>query len=288
MTLSRDTNTNLETDEARPALSQGCCESKNIVAREYFPVKLHFVLEEVEKEGLSSVISWQPHGRCFLVREQERFVQEMLPLWFRQTRYASFQRQLNLYGFKRLTTGKYIPQNLKILPMRVLNQNSLIIGRDKGAYYHPCFLRGKRHLAYQITRAKIKGTTIPKVSLGDEPNFYREPYLPTDEVETSLPSSPDPEVSLLDISKLRCQLLGQSRAEQLLLQALPGYSVTQLPSLQLPFFNSNLQFILDASKRDIEKNFLVAGLSNGTSLLSRDTLTVMSAMDTSTGYLKRI
>ena len=28
-----------------------------------FPVKLHYVLEEVKKDGLDDIVSWQPHGR---------------------------------------------------------------------------------------------------------------------------------------------------------------------------------------------------------------------------------
>jgi len=28
-----------------------------------FPARLHYMLEELEKDGLSHVVSWQPHGR---------------------------------------------------------------------------------------------------------------------------------------------------------------------------------------------------------------------------------
>jgi hypothetical protein len=47
---------------------------------ENFPVKLHYMLTELETDGMDDIISWQPHGRCFLVRKQHQFVEEMLPL----------------------------------------------------------------------------------------------------------------------------------------------------------------------------------------------------------------
>jgi HSF-type DNA-binding len=45
-----------------------------------FPVKLHCMLSALEKEGLSHIVSWQPHGRCFLVRDHKKFVERILPL----------------------------------------------------------------------------------------------------------------------------------------------------------------------------------------------------------------
>jgi hypothetical protein len=44
-----------------------------------FPVKLHCMLEEVEKEGLASIVSWQPHGRSFVVHQPKEFVDTILP-----------------------------------------------------------------------------------------------------------------------------------------------------------------------------------------------------------------
>jgi hypothetical protein len=45
-----------------------------------FPVKLHYMLTELEIDGMDGIVSWQPHGRCFLVHKQEQFVEEVLPL----------------------------------------------------------------------------------------------------------------------------------------------------------------------------------------------------------------
>jgi HSF-type DNA-binding len=46
-----------------------------------FPVKLHFMLSELDADGLSHVISWQPHGRCFVVHKQDDFVKTVLPMY---------------------------------------------------------------------------------------------------------------------------------------------------------------------------------------------------------------
>jgi hypothetical protein len=70
--------------------------------------------------------------------------------FFSQTKYPSFQRQLNLYGFARFSHGK-----------------------DKGAYFHHCFVRGKRPLVRGMVRRKIKGTKVRRtMSPSEEPNFY--------------------------------------------------------------------------------------------------------------------
>jgi len=115
-----------------------------------FPVKLHYVLNDIEKDGLADVVSWQPHGMAFVVHKKSAFVEQFLPLYFKQSKIASFQRQLNLYGFKRLT-----------------------IGPDKGGYYHPRFIRKNPDLASKIERATVKGTKVRKPATpGTEPNFY--------------------------------------------------------------------------------------------------------------------
>jgi HSF-type DNA-binding len=56
-----------------------------------FPNKLHYMLEQGLEELERDVIAWQPHGRAFLVLDQRRFVADLLPNWFRQNKYQSFQ-----------------------------------------------------------------------------------------------------------------------------------------------------------------------------------------------------
>mmetsp|Transcript_1004 Transcript_1004/g.1947 ORF Transcript_1004/g.1947 Transcript_1004/m.1947 type:complete len:444 (+) Transcript_1004:244-1575(+) len=124
-----------------------------------FPIKLHTILDQVEADGLGHIISWQPHGRCFVIHKPKEFADHIMPGYFRQTKLTSFQRQLNLYGFNRITRGD-----------------------DSGGYYHELFLRGKPFLCHRMVRTKVKGTRFKAASSPDqEPNFYLMPpvKLPT-------------------------------------------------------------------------------------------------------------
>lgn len=44
-----------------------------------FPVRLFDMLEAAHKEGLESIVSWQPHGRSFVVRKSGQFEAKLLP-----------------------------------------------------------------------------------------------------------------------------------------------------------------------------------------------------------------
>jgi hypothetical protein len=63
-----------------------------------FPLKFHRVLDEIAHEGLDSVVSWVSHGRAFKIHNPSLFVTDVMPRFFSQSKYTSFQRQLNLYG----------------------------------------------------------------------------------------------------------------------------------------------------------------------------------------------
>ncbi len=46
-----------------------------------------------------------PFVNSFVVHNREAFVQLIMPVYFRMSKFASFQRQLNIYNFKRITAG---------------------------------------------------------------------------------------------------------------------------------------------------------------------------------------
>lgn len=50
-----------------------------------FPVRLHKMLEEVERDGLTDVVSWQPHGRCFVVHKPKEFAVNIMPTYFKRS-----------------------------------------------------------------------------------------------------------------------------------------------------------------------------------------------------------
>lgn len=120
-----------------------------------FPMDLHKMLEEINADCLGHIVSWQLHGRAFRVHDQTIFVRDVLPRFSRSKKFTSFVRQLNLYEFRRISRGK-----------------------DKGAYYHPKFLRGNLSLANSLRRKRVNGREKRCASDPEtEPDFYSMPPL---------------------------------------------------------------------------------------------------------------
>jgi hypothetical protein len=64
-----------------------------------FPWILHRLLERTEQEHQQDIVAWMPSGNAFIVRKRDDFMKDILPMYFRQTKFKSFVRQLNLWGF---------------------------------------------------------------------------------------------------------------------------------------------------------------------------------------------
>lgn len=102
-----------------------------------FPWKLHDMLTKMSQQGYDHIVSWNPAGTALKIRDTKRFAEQIMPQHFRQTKYKSFQRQLNLWGFQRISKGP-----------------------DKGSYFNPHFLRSDKSLCRNMTHTSVKGTSL--------------------------------------------------------------------------------------------------------------------------------
>ncbi|GFH56984.1 hypothetical protein CTEN210_13460 [Chaetoceros tenuissimus] len=111
-----------------------------------FPERLFDLLEDIDtykKPHLASILSWDPNGRNFTIHDRLAFQRSIQNKYFNQSKFASFRRQLNLWGFERVLCdgqGK---------GTRWTDQNS-------GSYSHPLFQRHDRSLCSTMTRSKLK------------------------------------------------------------------------------------------------------------------------------------
>ena len=100
-TMSNDDNTDPVQPVPRPSTTTSSGRAKGGPRGgiyDPFPLKLHRMLDILKAEGLDSVVSWMPHGRALKIHQPKEFASHVMNRFFNQSKYTSFQRQLNLYG----------------------------------------------------------------------------------------------------------------------------------------------------------------------------------------------
>ncbi|XP_041975875.1 heat shock factor protein isoform X10 [Aricia agestis] len=96
--------------------------------------KLWKLVNDTETNHL---ISWSPGGKTFVIKNQADFARELLPLYYKHNNMASFIRQLNMYGFHKITS---------------VENGGLRYDKDDIEFSHPCFMRGHAYLLEHIKR----------------------------------------------------------------------------------------------------------------------------------------
>jgi HSF-type DNA-binding len=110
-----------------------------------FPAKMYAILS---RKDLSDIITWLPHGRSWKVLKPREFEVKVIPTYFEHSKFSSFIRQANGWGFRRIISK----------------------GADRNSYYHELFLRGKPHLIKLMRRPPP--SSKPLADASTEPDFH--------------------------------------------------------------------------------------------------------------------
>lgn len=88
-------------------------------------------MEILGNDDLSSIISWLPSGRSFVIYNKERFAREVLPAFFQKnTKYASFTRRMRRWKFRRMPQStasrtKSYPVSMPVYHHPLFNKNNI-------------------------------------------------------------------------------------------------------------------------------------------------------------------
>ena len=117
----RDHSTEADDDPLTPVTASGHVPC--------FPAKMHAILASPD---LNDIVAWDDHGRSFRILKPKRFECYILPRFFEHSKFSSFIRQANGWGFRRFLSGP--------------NRNS---------YYQEYFLRSMPWLCKKMRRPKV-------------------------------------------------------------------------------------------------------------------------------------
>ncbi|EME43193.1 hypothetical protein DOTSEDRAFT_72541 [Dothistroma septosporum NZE10] len=147
MAAQDESEADLEAKVARAKMGDAHGKRKQIPP---FVQKLSSFLDKEHEE----LIRWSDDGRAFIVLDEDEFARRLIPELFKHNNYASFVRQLNMYGFHKTV-------NIHDGSLRQSEQ------ARKGAkppsmYSHPYFRRNRPDLLWLIQKPASKSSTKRK------------------------------------------------------------------------------------------------------------------------------
>lgn len=105
----------------------------------------------LDSSNNTELIRWSDDGNSFIVLDEDEFARTLIPELFKHNNYASFVRQLNMYGFHKKVG---------------LNANSMKAAekkvKDPNVYWHEYFKRGRPDLLWLIQKPQGKSSTAKR------------------------------------------------------------------------------------------------------------------------------
>ncbi|KAK5951085.1 Heat shock transcription factor [Knufia fluminis] len=146
-----------------------------------FVMKLHSFLENPKNTDL---IRWADDGKSFVVLNEDEFANKLIPELFKHNNYASFVRQLNMYGFHKKV-------GLSDNSMRASERKA----KSPSEYFNPFFRRGYPDLLWLIQKPKNQAATTKTKPRGKSEEREDDEEYP-EEASSVDQSRPRPQLAL--------------------------------------------------------------------------------------------
>ncbi|KAL7987792.1 hypothetical protein Chor_006711 [Crotalus horridus] len=157
----------------------------------------------------NQLITWSQNGQSFLVLDEQKFAKEILPKYFKHNNMASFVRQLNMYGFRK-----------------VVHVDSGIVKLERDGpveFQHPYFKQGREdlleHIKRKVSSSKPEENKIRQEDLSKIISSAQKVQIKQETIESRLSALKRENESLWrEVAELRAKHLQQQQVIRKIVQ----------------------------------------------------------------------